>query len=65
MSLRLRGGPRLTVNAYRVLDTAPPYIDPGPTTLSKLTAERQRRQAVRRLQDLGYQVTIAPRTDAA
>lgn len=48
-----------------VLDTGQPYIDPGPTALNALTAERQRRQAVRRLQALGYQVTITPRTDAA
>jgi len=46
-----------------VLDTAQPYIDPGPTTLNALTAERHRRQAVQRLQDLGYQVTITARTD--
>ena len=58
-------GHQILISAFRVLDTAPPNIDPGPTALSKLTAERQRRQAVRRLQDLGYQVTIAPRTDAA
>ena len=37
----------------------------GTTTLSRLTAQRLTFQAVRRLQDLGYQVTIAPRTDAA
>ena len=58
-------GHEILLAAYRVLDTAQPYTDPGPTALSRLTAERQRRQAVRRLQDLGYQVTIAPRTDAA
>jgi transposase len=58
-------GHEILLAAYRVLDTTQPYTDPGPTALSKLTADRQRRQAVRRLQDLGYQVTIAPRTDAA
>jgi PAS domain S-box-containing protein len=42
-----------------------PYTDPGPTTLSRLTAQRLTRQAVRRLQGLRYQVTIEPRTDAA
>jgi transposase len=58
-------GHEILLAAYRVLATAAPYIDPGPNALSKLTAERQRRQAVRCLQDLGYQVTIEPRTDAA
>lgn len=53
-------GHEILLAAYRVLDTAQPYTDPGPTALSKLTAERQRRQAVRRLQDLGFQVAIAP-----
>lgn len=58
-------GHEILLCAYRVLDTAQPYIGPGPTALNALTAERQRRQAVRRRQDLGYQVTITPRTDAA
>jgi transposase len=58
-------GHEVLLAAYRVLDTAQPYIDPGPNALSTLTAERQRRQAVRRLQELGYQVTIAPNTNAA
>lgn len=35
----------------------------GPSLVA--TSARLRRQAVRRLQDLGYQVTIEPRTDAA
>lgn len=58
-------GHEILLCAYRVLATGQPYIDPGPTALNALTAERQRRQAVRRLQALGYQVTITPRTDAA
>lgn len=58
-------GHEILLSAYRVLDTGQPYIDPGPTALSRLTAERQRQQAIRRLQNLGYHVTIAPRTDAA
>ncbi|MEP6813928.1 MAG: IS110 family transposase, partial [Marmoricola sp.] len=53
-------GHEILLAAYRVLDTGQPYIDPGPSALSALTAERQRRQAVRRLQELGYQVTLAP-----
>jgi transposase len=58
-------GHEILLAAYRVLATAQPDTDPGPTTLNRLTAQRLTRQAVRRLQDLGYQVTIEPRTDAA
>ena len=60
-------GHEILLSTYRVLATAQPYTDPGPgpTALSRLTAQRLTRKAVRRLQDLGYQVTIAPRTDAA
>ena len=58
-------GHEILLAAYRVLDTAQPQAETGSTALSRLTAERLRRQAVRRLQDLGYQVTIAPRTHAA
>jgi len=56
-------GHEILLSAYRVLDTAQPYT--GPTSLNRLTAQRLTRRAVRRLQDLGYQVTIAPRTDPA
>jgi len=58
-------GHEILLAAYRVLATAQPYTDPGSTTFSRLTTQRLTRQAVRRLQDLGYQVTIEPRTDAA
>jgi len=58
-------GHEILLAAYRVLATAQPYTDPGPTAFSRLTTQRLTRQAVKRLQDLGYQVTIAPRTDAA
>ena len=58
-------GHEILLAAYRVLATAQPYTDPGPTALSRLSTQRLTRQAVKRLQDLGYQVTIAPRTDAA
>ena len=58
-------GHEILLAAYRVLATAQPYTDPGPTALSRLTTGRLTRQAVKRLQDLGYQVTIEPRTDAA
>jgi hypothetical protein len=43
-----------------VLSTGQPYTDPGPTALQQLTAERQRRRAVRHLEALGYKVTLEP-----
>jgi transposase len=58
-------GHEILLAAYRVLATSQPYTGAGPTALSRLTTGRLTRQAVKRLQDLGYQVTIAPRTDAA
>jgi transposase len=58
-------GHEILLAAYRVLVTAQPCTDPGPTALSRLTTGRLTRQAVRGLQDLGYQVTIAAPTDAA
>ena len=58
-------GHEILLAAYRVLVTAQPYTDPGPTALSSLTAQRLTRQAVRRLQNPGYHVTIEPRTEAA
>lgn len=58
-------GHEILLATYPVLATAQPYTDPGPTTLSRLAAQRLTRQSVRPLQDLGYQVTIEPPTDAA
>ena len=58
-------GHEILLAAYCALTTPQPYNDPGPPALSRLTAQRLTRQDVRRLQDLGYQVTIEPRTDAA
>jgi len=61
----VRSGHQILLAAYRVLVPAQPYKDPGPTTLSRLTAQRLTHQVVRRLQDPAYQVHIATCTDAA
>jgi hypothetical protein len=37
-------GHEILLAAYRVLATAQPYTDPGPTALSRLTAQRLTRQ---------------------
>ena len=50
-------GHEILLAAYRVVATAQPYTDPGPKALSGLTTQRLTRQAVKRLQGLGYQVT--------
>jgi len=61
----VRSGHQILLAAYRVLVPAQPYTDPGPTTLSRLTAQRLTHQVGRRLQDPAYQVHIATCTDAA
>jgi hypothetical protein len=61
----VRSGHQILLAAYRVLGPAQPYTDPGPTTLSRLTAQRLTHQVVRRLQDPAYQVHIATCTEAA
>jgi hypothetical protein len=64
MPVRLTKNPATAQSGLRSQETDySPH--PGPTAFSRLTAQRLTRQAVRRLQDLGYQVTIEPRTDAA
>jgi transposase len=45
---------------YHVLKDNKEYQDPGPDYFEKLEPERLRRQLVRRLQGLGYDVTLAP-----
>jgi transposase len=51
-------GHEILLAAHRILATGQPYIDPGPAALRSLTAEQQRRRAVRDLQALGYNVTL-------
>ena len=58
-------GHEILTAAHRVLSTHQPYIDPGPMALRYLTAERERRRAVQRLEELGYTVTLQPAHTAA
>jgi transposase len=53
-------GHEILLAAHRVLATGQPYTDPGPIALRSLTADLQRRRAVRRLEEVGYEVTIEP-----
>ena len=58
-------GHEILLAAHRILATGQPYIDPGPAVLRSLTAEQQRRRAVRDLQALGYNVTLEIADDPA
>lgn len=53
-------GHQILLDVYRILSTHEPYTDPGPTALRALTADQQRRRAVHRLEELGYNVTLEP-----
>jgi transposase len=53
-------GHDILVAAYRILDTGQPYLDPGPTPLPRTRADIERRRAVNRLHQLGYEVTLTP-----
>jgi len=65
---RRRGKPRaivavahsLLVSIYHMLRTHQPYQDLGPAHLDQLDHARLQRQYVRRLEQLGYAVTLAP-----
>jgi hypothetical protein len=58
-------GHQILLAAHRVLVPAQPYNVPGPTALSRLTAQRLTHQAVSRLQEPAYQVHIATCTEPA
>jgi transposase len=58
-------GHQILLDVYRILSTQQPYTDPGPTALRALTAEQQRKRAVHRLEELGYNVTLQATPDAA
>jgi len=51
----------VAVIAYHVLTKRKPYQDLGPTYLDSLTGERMAKQALRRLDALGYDVSITPK----
>lgn len=48
----------VAVVAYHVLKKRQPYQDLGPTYLDTLTGERMTKQALRRLESLGYEVSL-------
>jgi transposase len=51
----------VAVVAYHVLKKRKPYQDLGPTYLDTLTGERITKQALRRLEALGYEVSLTPK----
>lgn len=53
-------GHDILLAAYRILDTGQPYVDPGPTPLTRTPADVERRRAIDRLHRLGYEVTLTP-----
>ena len=54
-------GHKILVAAYHMLATGGPYRDLGPTYLDGLDKRHTTRTLVRRLERLGYEVTIAPK----
>lgn len=50
------------VIVYHVLRTGQPYTDLGPDSFDRLDADRLQRHHVRRLRELGYEVTLTPAT---
>jgi transposase len=52
------------VIAYHVLKTGRPHCELGADYFDQLDAERIERHHVKRLQQLGYEVTLAPRPAA-
>src|SRR5262245_29081144 len=58
-------GHSLLVIFYHMLQSDVEYQDLGVEYLDRLEPERLRRYLVQRLERLGFQVTLAPRTDAA
>ncbi|GER86329.1 hypothetical protein KDW_04910 [Dictyobacter vulcani] len=50
---------------YHILKKKMPYQDLGPTYLDRLDEERAKRQAIRRLDVLGYEVALTPKEVSA
>jgi transposase len=53
------------VISYHILKTGRPYEDLGPDYFDRLEADRLERHHVRRLEQLGYTVTLTPKAEAA
>jgi transposase len=58
-------GHSLLVVIYHVLKTGTPYVELGPNYFDRLDSKRLTRYHVKRLQSLGYQVTLAEAEAAA
>ena len=58
-------GHTLLVVIYQLLKGGGTYPELGGDFLERLEPERLTRQLVRRLEQLGHQVTLAPKEDAA
>lgn len=54
-------GRKILIAAYPMLSTGVPYRDLGETYLDRLQKRRVSRNLVRRLERLGYEVTIQPK----
>jgi transposase len=52
---------KVLVSIYHVLRTKKPYADLGPDYFDQLEAARIERHHVRRLEQLGYTVTLSPK----
>ena len=58
-------GHSILVAVWHVLRNGVPYADLGPSHFDRLHTERLRRHYLRRLEDLGLQVTVQPLPEAA
>jgi hypothetical protein len=54
-------GHKILIAAYHMLSTGIPYTDLGETYLDRVEKRRVSRNLVRRLERLGYEVTIQPK----
>lgn len=52
---------KLLVMIYHVLRTKKPYTELGPDYFDRLEADRLQRHHIRRLEQLGYTVTLTPK----
>lgn len=55
----------MLVDAYNMLRNGAFYRDPGPDFYTRHHPAKAKNRAVKQLQNLGYDVTLEPRTDAA
>jgi transposase len=72
--IRARRGPgraagavahKIVIAGYHILTTGKPYRDLGPDYLDRRTERRTRQNLINRLERMGYQVCLTPKTAAA